>query len=69
MQKKMKRTRTEPNPSNEDSFPSLHCARDTVTLLQRETPEFIPRNVATQLAGFERQSINNYFYVRSKADK
>ena len=30
-----------------------HCAYDTVALVQRETPEFIHRDVASQFAKFE----------------
>ena len=40
-----------------------HRARDTVTLLQRETPEFTPpRYVATQFPGFESGEIRRLVF-------
>ena len=44
---------------------AVRCARDTVTMLQRETPDFIPpdsRNVATQFARFESGGLQHLGY-------
>jgi len=46
-----------------------HRARNTVTMLKRETqaPDFIPRDVATQFAGFESGGLQRLGYP-SKGD-